>query len=278
MSDLIKTAGEVAQRNWLSALEAIEEGYTAKQRIQAECQQMRLRSWSIEPDLCELFDNFTEVLQAACKEHLKCLGIAIDYDFESFSTWNGVSGRDRYKYRDLDSYQQQIAHARTISLSEMAERLAEYLTPAHAERQAIQQAADKFFQAFQGPRGRAPDTSPITVRGDRRVLVMPIYTDATTGGRQMSAYGSEQLIYVISALSTLVGVTSQPNIVTPVLVQQATDVIRHKVVVSRMKLPLGAAVELVFFNTKIEFVFSADALEAVQFVMAQHRTQTEESA
>ena len=284
MENPIIAAARQLQKSWEAAAIAIEAGRAAKSGVIAGCQlgmcpgeTIYLNNWDVEPDLSKLFERFVQMLDRAARRYLSREGITLSYDIDMFYTWP-----DEYELRSKcsfeDGYAAQLEAARRTSLLDLGQKLSAYLTPENARKVALTQAADFIFNEFRPERGYIKDLQVIESRGDRRVLHTRIWPDVFANRWELSHSCIERLCTTIQGINTLLQDSSAPDAVTAGGVSGAIHAIQMRGYSSRMKLHLGPQVEMLFFKEKLEYIFSSEAMSALQVMMQSNRTHEKDAA
>lgn len=273
MSQPILDLAYALQTQWRAALGALRAAHEARTAIHAavvaaggELAGCALRDWRSEVSTRALFSELRQVLQFALDRQVKAQGAHTDVSLSQFDDWDLERG----------DYLAELDAAAERSLVAIAERALEHYSPENAMALALREAADEVNRYFTPAYSHVPATAVLT-RGDRRVLTHWLPTDGYTEW-ELSWNGAEHLAKVVRAIAQLLTQSEQADAVQAHAVQAAISTISERRYSSRMRLPLGPGVQLVFFKKDVEYHFTPAALEALQLAIAEHGTDGLERA
>lgn len=278
MSLSIIELATVLDQQWSRARAAITAGFEERQAVATalaeqigEAGRYALREWDAEPCPKLVFLGLRWPLEVAMRGELARRGTPIAFEMEAFDDWSEEPPSwDSGESEPGARFRARLAYAAQRSFKDIAERMLAHFNPANATRLALEEAANKVFEYFRPSNWKAHKVE-IEARRDRRVITHGVWADGYTAW-QMNYDYANRLIAILRALSILVAHSTQADAVTSEGLEAALLNIGRRQYSSRMRLELGPGLELVFFKEKLEFVFSDKALEAVQLVIAQHRT------
>lgn len=285
MESPIIAAAKQLQRAWEAAINAVAAGRSAKSAVESNCRlefcpedTIYLSEWNVEPDLSKLFSSFVRLLDTAARRYLSREGITLSYDIDRFYSW--PEDREiRRRGGAFDGwYEVQLEAARCTSILDLGQKLSAHLAPENARQIALTQAADFIFNEFRPERGYIKDAKVIESRADRRVLNTRIWNDSYDTGWKLSHSCVQRLCQTIQGFQTLLEASAVPDAVSEHGVRAALHAIQMRGYSSRWKLPIGPHVEMLFFKEKLEYIFSSDAMSALQVVMQSNRTKQQEEA
>ena len=284
MDSPITAAAKQLQKAWEQTINAVAAGRAAKGVVEASCRiefcpndHIYLSEWDVEPDISKLFANFVRLLDASARRYLSREGITLAYDIDSFYTW--PEGREhRHRCGFSEWYDAQLEAARGVSLVDLGTKLSAHLAPENARQIAITQAADFIFNEFRPERGYIKDDKVIESRGDRRIIHTRIWNDSYDSAWKLSHSCIERICKTIKGFQTLLDASSSPEAVSDTSVNAAIHALQMRGYSSRWKLPIGPQVELLFFKEKLEYIFSSEAMNALQVAMQSNRTIQQKDA
>lgn len=273
MSQPILDLAHALQTQWIATLQALRVAHIARTSIHAALVSAggdfaggALREWRSDVSTRKLFGELRLVLQFALDRQVKACGAHTNVSLTQFDEWEKVP----------DDYLAELDAAAGQSLVSIAERALEHYSPANAMALALREAADEVNRYFTPPRSDIPSKIVLT-RGDRRVLSHYLSTDGYTDW-ELSWTGAEHLAKVVRCIAQLLSQSEQADAIGDHAVQVALNTINGRRYSSRMRLPLGPGVQLVFFKKDVEYHFTPAALEALQLAIAEHGTHGLERA
>jgi len=281
MSDQIQALAATLQSQWTRLVQTVRSTYITSKEIEAsligaggDWGTMALRDWDTEVDLSKLFSGMRCQLEAALRKELQSRGTPAKIDIASFDDWSEEPQRRYFHGTTEECYLAQVDYAENKSFVDLAERLLRYYSPENATALALREASDRVFRYFQ-PMHWNQHGVVIATRGDRRVIEARLWWESFSSW-EISYSSSETLIEIVRAISTLLSHSAHADQLTESGLQSALRAIGARKYSSRMRLDLGPGLAMIFFKDKIEYVFAAPVLEALQIVIATSRTPDEQ--
>jgi hypothetical protein len=273
MSQPILALAHALQAQWIATLQALRVAHTARTSIHAaivsaagDLAGSALREWRSEVPTRKVFGDLRQILQFALDRQVKARGANTDVSLSQFDEFGDVP----------DDYIDELDQAQARSLVDIAERALKHYSPENAMALALREAADVVNRYFTPVHSDVPSKIVLT-RGDRRVLTHWLSTDGYTDW-ELSWNGAEELAKVVRAIAQLLSQSERADAVHDHAVRVAVSTVSARRYSSRMRLPLGPGVQLVFFKKDVEYHFAPAALEALQLAIAEHGTDGLERA
>lgn len=283
----VRQAAALLQAVWERYVAAISASLTTKAAAAKELAaafpewgKYALNDWKNDPKEKEVFNDLLRCLVEAMTRELRAAGLAPEIDLDSEEIYGEVkSYRDFCEenedaWLDHDSLEQYarycMQHAATRSIPAVAETLLQQFTPEKAKAAALAQAVERVTRYLSPRWGGVPE---IKDRGRVKVIEAGL---STNFDRWQVDHSSRSLIArTVQDMSVL-------------LSQSGVDAIEssHALCMfanrgdytSRMAIPCGPGLTLVFFKGRVEFQFAPATLDALQIAMAPYLHQDAQAA
>ena len=284
----LKQLAATLDLHWQAAIDLAQlhndQGIAAEERLAVAIQDagvsgdFRVRLWDSPSNLESLFESLLNVLDGALQMHLARLDVVVPtYQVATYNEWTADDDDDddesysrvtrrgrRSGRRGFRNFAERADYARTRSFARVAEAMWKDLNPESAAAASLVEAAQRVQNYF--GRNRS-ESRQVVHRGPNRVLSQYVPRDHYNAWHL--SYDAERLLGgIFQDIRTLLASTSQPDAVTSHCIEAACATLSSRRYESRQRLVIGGGLQLVFFKESIEYIFSAEAFEALQVSLA----------